>query len=127
MSDTDAERSRRKRLHAVGDHSMCRAGRCPAAGTVGAVVVTAASNPRHVTEQRGWSYTGLAQRMTAQGCAIDQSALYKIEKGNPRRRISVDELVALREVFAQADDPLTMEELLGAARAGGEANRCGGT
>ncbi|HEX2361561.1 MAG TPA: helix-turn-helix transcriptional regulator [Jiangellaceae bacterium] len=54
----------------------------------------------HEREQRGWSYAGLAQRMTAQGCSIDQSALYKIEKGRPRRRISVDELVALSEVFA---------------------------
>ncbi len=58
-------------------------------------------------EQRGWSYAGLAQRMTAQGCAIDQSALYKVEKGSPRRRISVDELVAISEVFA-----LPMTELL---------------
>ena len=61
-------------------------------------------------EQRGWSYAGLAQRMTAQGCAIDQSALYKIEKGAPRRRISVDELVAISEVFA-----LPMTELLAPA------------
>ena len=50
-------------------------------------------------EQRGWSYAGLASRMTRVGCAIDQSALYKIENGTPRRRISVDELVALSRVF----------------------------
>jgi transcriptional regulator with XRE-family HTH domain len=64
-------------------------------------------------EQRGWSYAGLAQRMTAQGCAIDQSALYKIEKGTPRRRISVDELVALSEVFAiPVADMLAPPELM---------------
>jgi len=50
-------------------------------------------------ERHGWSYAGLAQRLTAVGCAIDGSALYKIEKGSPRRRISVDELVALSDVF----------------------------
>jgi transcriptional regulator with XRE-family HTH domain len=51
-------------------------------------------------EARAWSYAGLAQRMTERGCAIDQSALYKIEKGSPRRRIAVDELVALSDVFS---------------------------
>ena len=48
------------------------------------------------------SYAGLAKRMTDAGCAIDQSAVYKIEKGSPRRRISVDELVAMSEVFKVA-------------------------
>lgn len=49
--------------------------------------------------ERGMSYAGLAKRMTAVGCAIDQSAIYKIEKGEPRRRVTVDELVALSKVF----------------------------
>jgi transcriptional regulator with XRE-family HTH domain len=70
---------------------------------------------RRITYERGrrqMSYAGLAQRMTEVGCAIDQSALYKIEKGNPRRRISVDELVALSEVFAvPIDDLLAPPEL----------------
>ncbi len=50
-------------------------------------------------DQRGWTYEGLAKRMTDAGCAINQSAIYKIEKGKPRRRITVDELVALAKVF----------------------------
>jgi transcriptional regulator with XRE-family HTH domain len=50
-------------------------------------------------ERQGWSYAGLADRMTGAGCAIDGSALYKVEKAKPRRRISVDELCALSEVF----------------------------
>lgn len=58
-------------------------------------------------EQRGWSYAGLAQRLTAVGCAIDPSALYKIEKADPPRRITVDELVGLSEVFG-----LTLTELV---------------
>ena len=50
-------------------------------------------------ESRGWTYEGMAGRMTAAGCAIQASALYKIEKGTPRRRITVDELVAIAVVF----------------------------
>ena len=50
-------------------------------------------------EQRGWSYEGIAERMTRVGCAIQASAIYKIEKGNPPRRISVDELVAVSRVL----------------------------
>lgn len=58
-------------------------------------------------EQRGETYEGLAARMTAEGCAIHASALYKIEKGEPRRRITVDELVALAAVFGVSLDELT--------------------
>jgi len=53
----------------------------------------------HERAKQGWSYAGLAQRMANAGCAIDQSAIYKMEKAKPRRRITVDELVALAEVF----------------------------
>jgi transcriptional regulator with XRE-family HTH domain len=54
-------------------------------------------------EVRGWTYEGLAKRMTDAGCAINASALYKIEKSEPRRRITVDELVALAQVL-EVDD-----------------------
>ncbi|MEZ0490784.1 helix-turn-helix domain-containing protein [Kineococcus sp. TBRC 1896] len=50
-------------------------------------------------EQRGWSYETLAQHMTAVGCPINQSAIYKIENGSPRRRIDAEEVAALAEVF----------------------------
>jgi transcriptional regulator with XRE-family HTH domain len=59
-------------------------------------------------ERQGMSYAGLAQRMTEHGCAIDQSALYKIEKANPPRRITVDELVALAQVFETTVDDLLL-------------------
>lgn len=58
-------------------------------------------------EKRGYSYEGLAERLTRVGCAINGSALYKIEKATPPRRITVDELVALARVF---ETPI--EELL---------------
>ncbi len=50
-------------------------------------------------EARGWTYEGTAKRMTNVGCPIQSTAIYKIEKGQPRRRISVDELVAFAKVF----------------------------
>lgn len=56
---------------------------------------------------RGWTFDELAQRMTDAGCAINGSAVYKIEKGRPRRRITVDEHVAFSRVFE-----LPLEELL---------------
>jgi len=58
-------------------------------------------------EREGWTYAGLALRMTNAGCPIDKTAIYKIEKGEPRRRIVVDELVAFAKVFG-----LSLEELL---------------
>jgi transcriptional regulator with XRE-family HTH domain len=51
-------------------------------------------------EKRGMSYEGLASRMDKVGCAINASAIYKIEKNDPPRRITVDELVGFSEVFA---------------------------
>lgn len=50
-------------------------------------------------ESLGLSYEALAKKMTEAGCAIQGSAIYKIEKGNPRRRVTVDELIALADVF----------------------------
>lgn len=53
----------------------------------------------HEREKQRMTYEGLAQRMTEYGCGIDQSAIYKIEKGKPRRRITVNELVAFAAVL----------------------------
>lgn len=57
-------------------------------------------------QSRGWTYDRLAQEMTAVGCAITGSALWKIEKGQPRRRITVNELGALSLVWAIPMDRL---------------------
>ncbi|HWI41999.1 MAG TPA: helix-turn-helix transcriptional regulator [Nocardioides sp.] len=57
-------------------------------------------------EKRGWSYEGLASRMTLEGCPIQASALFKIEKSDPPRRITVDELVALARVMNTTPDEL---------------------
>lgn len=58
-------------------------------------------------EHRGMSAVDLARRMTERGCPIHASAINKIEQGVPPRRITVDELVALAQVFG-----LELEELL---------------
>jgi len=50
-------------------------------------------------EQRSWSPGGLANLMTKAGCPIGQSAIWKIENGNPRRKITVDELLTFAKVF----------------------------
>jgi len=58
-------------------------------------------------EARDWTYEGLAKRVTDAGCAIQPSAIYKIEKSDPPRRITVTELVAFAQVFG-----LSVEEML---------------
>jgi transcriptional regulator with XRE-family HTH domain len=50
-------------------------------------------------ENRGWTYDGLASRMTGAGCPIQPSAIYKIEKADPPRRITVDELLGFSAAF----------------------------
>lgn len=57
--------------------------------------------------RRGWSYDGLASRMTAVGCPLQPSALHKIERADPPRRITVDEMIAYSRVFG-----VPVEELL---------------
>lgn len=56
---------------------------------------------QHEREARGWSYEALARAMTEAGCPISKAAVYAIENGTPKRRILVDELVALAEVFEE--------------------------
>ena len=50
-------------------------------------------------ERRHWSMAEVARRMADAGCPVNQTAIYKIEKGNPRRTISLNEAHALAEVF----------------------------
>lgn len=65
---------------------------------------------------RGWSYEGLAKRVTDAGCPISPSAIHKIEKANPRRRITVDEAIAYAEVFEiPVNDLLVPPKLAGKA------------
>jgi hypothetical protein len=68
---------------------------------------TLARRIRWEREGKDWTYEGLASRMAAVGCPIQPSALYKVEKATPPRRITVDEMVALSTVFE-----LSLNELL---------------
>lgn len=54
-------------------------------------------------EDRNWSPAMLARRMTEAGCSISTSAIYKIEDAENPRKITVDELVTLGEVFEVED------------------------
>jgi len=50
-------------------------------------------------ERAGMTFESLAKRMNDAGCPIQLSALHRIEKGDPPRRITVDELIAFAQVF----------------------------
>jgi transcriptional regulator with XRE-family HTH domain len=65
-------------------------------------------------EAAGMSYEGLASRMSRAGCPIQPSGLYKIEKAG--RRITVDELVALSQVFGVRVEELLLPPEAAAAR-----------
>jgi hypothetical protein len=63
---------------------------------------------------RKWTYEGMAKRMEDLGFPIQASAIYKIEKADPPRRIAVDELVAFADLFrVRVEDLLRpMEEVM---------------
>lgn len=58
-------------------------------------------------ETRGWSTTELAARMTKAGVAMNQTAVWRIENGKPRRKITLDEALGFARVFE-----LPLEELM---------------
>ncbi len=58
-------------------------------------------------ETRGWSTTELAARMTKAGVPMNQTAVWRIENGNPRRKITLDEALGFTRVFE-----LPLEELM---------------
>ena len=58
-------------------------------------------------EVRGWSTTELAERVTRAGVKMNQTAVWRIENGTPRRRINLDEALAFARVFE-----LPLEELM---------------
>lgn len=58
-------------------------------------------------EVRGWSTTELAARMTKAGVPMNQTAIWRIENGNPRRKITLDEALGFARVFE-----LPLEELM---------------
>lgn len=66
-------------------------------------------------DARGMSYDGLASRMERAGCPIQPSAIYKIEKADPPRRITVDELVGFSRVFEIPVERLLLPPELAAA------------
>lgn len=57
---------------------------------------------------RDWSTAELARRVTEAGCPMSQSAIWRIESGTPRRKISVDELIAFSTVFNKSVDSLLL-------------------
>ena len=73
---------------------------------------------RRERSKRGWSPADLAKQMTAAGCSLTTSAVYKIENREAPRRISVDELIALTQILGTTvEDLLTPIEVLDQERA----------
>ncbi|MFJ9606385.1 helix-turn-helix domain-containing protein [Kitasatospora sp. NPDC101176] len=68
----------------------------------------AAERVRLEREYLGWSTGELAKRMTAAGYPMNQSSVWRIESGEPRRRINLDEAIGFAKVFG-----LPLEEFLG--------------
>lgn len=58
-------------------------------------------------EVRGWSTTELADRMTKAGVTMNQTAVWRIENGKPRRKITLDEALGFSRVFE-----IPLEELM---------------
>ncbi|WP_371480705.1 helix-turn-helix domain-containing protein [Kitasatospora sp. NBC_00315] len=50
-------------------------------------------------EARGWSTATLAERLTEAGYPLNQSAVWRIESGEPRRRVNLDEAIGFAKVF----------------------------
>jgi transcriptional regulator with XRE-family HTH domain len=50
-------------------------------------------------EKRNWTYEALAGHMSSAGCPVGTSTLHKIEKGDPPRRINVDEFLTFARIF----------------------------
>lgn len=57
-------------------------------------------------DRRGWSPGGLAALMTKAGYPLNQSSVWKIENGQPRRKITVDEMIGFSKVFEIPIDEL---------------------
>ncbi|MFC7806109.1 helix-turn-helix transcriptional regulator [Streptomyces olivaceus] len=58
-------------------------------------------------EVRDWSTAKLAEEMTKAGHPINQSAIWRIESGKPRRRVNLDEALGFCKVFDLSLDDLT--------------------
>ncbi|MET8473961.1 helix-turn-helix transcriptional regulator [Streptomyces sp. NPDC006422] len=58
-------------------------------------------------EVRAWSTAKLAEEMTKAGHPINQSAIWRIESGKPRRRVNLDEALGFCKVFDLDLDELT--------------------
>lgn len=71
----------------------------------------AARRVAYERSRRGWSTDELARRVTEAGCPINQSAIWRIESGEPRRKITLDEAYALARVFGIEVSDLTQSSL----------------
>jgi len=68
----------------------------------------------------GLSYEKLAEAMSEKGCSIQGSAIYKIEREDPPRKISVNELAAMSMVFGVSPTELLQPPEIASSKRGAE-------
>jgi transcriptional regulator with XRE-family HTH domain len=68
-------------------------------GPAFAVEATVAQRIKFEREERDWSSAKLAQQMTEAGYPLNQSAIWRIENGDPPRRVNLEEAVGFAKVF----------------------------
>jgi transcriptional regulator with XRE-family HTH domain len=84
----------------------------------GELSASVARRVQYERQRRNWSYEVLARHVTSAGCRMYPSTPFKIERGDPPRRITLEEFVALAKVFELSlDELLTPVELAHEARA----------
>lgn len=67
--------------------------------SVGSAERNIARQVRVLREREGWTYEGTAARMTAVGCPMKGTTIYKIEKADQPRIVRANELVAFSLIF----------------------------
>lgn len=86
-------------------------------GTIGSEA-TLAERIAVLRKDKKMTYEALATAMTEAGRPMTRDAIHRIENGKPRRKVSVDELVALTKVFGLSFEDLLMPmELVNQKRA----------
>jgi transcriptional regulator with XRE-family HTH domain len=76
----------------------------------------AAQRIRIERERLDLSYERLAEKMTEAGCAMQGSAIFKIENGRPPRRITLDEAVTFSQVLGVKLHDLLVPPAVAASR-----------
>jgi len=71
-------------------------------------------------EWRGWSTATVAEKMAEAGHPLNQSAVWRIESGDPPRRVNLDEAIGFAKIF-----DITLDSLIGPPEVAADAHLAG--